>query len=1337
MATDLVADPQAAMALLQRMRDARDAGDIDAVQGARKDLNAMGFSDDEVIRGYNKMFGSEAPAPEPTPAPLDVPQPTDTARIKVNLGIPDTNADATNGAPTEAPETPDETWAPNPQDLRGDGTMKGTGFLGVLKRPDGGVSSELSIGVPINGKQTDIPTLVPTLYGSEIKYLLSTPEDQIQTADPKLFGRIKQKAIDHAQDRIDQGLSPFAGDPWEESNSPSRLLAQIGSGANRGIAATAGLPVDVANNLANWNPMVAVAKSDLVKGALSNIFGQDNPISQLFDSYSTAEDALRKALQTDEPVLGSTWIEKNVMPKPLQPRTMAQRYADAVGTQVGAATAAMLPMSLGARAVTSPDAVPGIALPAAKAVGSVLPQHMIDTLTTTSPAKLALMENVIAANAGIGGQTMHELAPGHPWLEMAGQLAGALGPTAAMSVLRGLRMRVMSSITRPSQDELIAQVGREIRAAEGRPGQLERGLAEVAELQKDAPGFKPSLGETTGSPSIISRERSDRIGTGPFQNDYWAQHRGSQEAVNDFFDSILGIPKDTVGITNTQDAMRGVVDRRASQAADDALRQVSITPDMTTEEASNVLSNEVEKAVLDFKRAAGKLYDKIPNSIPVNYGDVIKEVRDQIENVPKFADRANIPRVVKEIYAEDVAPRLKEPVSIAGESGPIGKIPPSNLRDQVMGQVMNFDGIQTNYGDLRELRSRLIDDLKAERGVAPLQKPNDKKIRLLTRMLDATENSLASLENSVEYPEVARDTKIANAFYANGSERFKRGVIAKISSMDRLGGERVPGAMTFDTLFKPGMKGAMNADALLRAGVTLEPVVPSGGAASRVSLEPIIDEAGNHNPAQNVFHYSILYDGKPVGSILAGIDDQQNANISWLDLEKVNNKSVLPEVRTALRRMFPDVETYSAIRNSGAKGGGVISERSVGFGFPREWVNNPKVEAAFRDAALNDLRKYATDANGKLVASRMAKWHDTYAETLGRFPALDREVSTLESGQRALDTRAGNSARSLAEVQKSAAALMIGMPPETAVERLMEGGNKYTRFTEMKNLVELVKHDPDALNGLRQAVWDYLKRKASTTQKGIFENYEFLHSGKLRTAIEKNGPVLRLLYSPEELARLNRVQRMTDILSRTDTGVRANESATAPLLVNSSVTREALKRMWNSSGWAQNLGKGLRMLGVAGAFYHHPVTGAALLGVGGLETGYRIMQKEFAHLTEQDIRTLWNRALVDPEVAKTFADHMDGASPVTTAARLRAHLAGLGLGYGHNRGETTTAHGTTTTGTFVPTPQPPPAPTPKPTPKLRPPPDAHALMKDNKMTPAELDMLARLYQRSEMARRSG
>jgi hypothetical protein len=103
-------------------------------------------------------------------------------------------------------------WQPNASDTRADGTQKGTGFLGVLRRPDGGVSTEISIGVNINGKEMDIPTLVPSLNKKEVDYLLSTPADQIMQADKALFQGIQQKAVDHAKSRIQKGESPFASE---------------------------------------------------------------------------------------------------------------------------------------------------------------------------------------------------------------------------------------------------------------------------------------------------------------------------------------------------------------------------------------------------------------------------------------------------------------------------------------------------------------------------------------------------------------------------------------------------------------------------------------------------------------------------------------------------------------------------------------------------------------------------------------------------------------------------------------------------------------------------------------------------------------------------------------------------------------------------------------------------------------------------------------------------------------------------------------------------------------------------------------------------------------------
>ena len=84
---------------------------------------------------------------------------------------------------------------------RPDGTPKGRGFLGELKRPDGKVSTEISVGVNIGGKEMDIPTLVPTLTKAEVSSLLKgdRPSDAIV-----------QKAVDHAKQRIAQGKSVFA-----------------------------------------------------------------------------------------------------------------------------------------------------------------------------------------------------------------------------------------------------------------------------------------------------------------------------------------------------------------------------------------------------------------------------------------------------------------------------------------------------------------------------------------------------------------------------------------------------------------------------------------------------------------------------------------------------------------------------------------------------------------------------------------------------------------------------------------------------------------------------------------------------------------------------------------------------------------------------------------------------------------------------------------------------------------------------------------------------------------------------------------------------------------------
>lgn len=91
---------------------------------------------------------------------------------------------------------------------RPDKTMKGQGYLGELKLPDGNVATEYSTqsgAVKVNGKQVDFPTLVPTLSKDEVLLM----QNNIIPNKKPIPEQIMQKAIEHAKMRLANKLSPF------------------------------------------------------------------------------------------------------------------------------------------------------------------------------------------------------------------------------------------------------------------------------------------------------------------------------------------------------------------------------------------------------------------------------------------------------------------------------------------------------------------------------------------------------------------------------------------------------------------------------------------------------------------------------------------------------------------------------------------------------------------------------------------------------------------------------------------------------------------------------------------------------------------------------------------------------------------------------------------------------------------------------------------------------------------------------------------------------------------------------------------------------------------------
>jgi hypothetical protein len=95
--------------------------------------------------------------------------------------------------------------------LRNDGTPKGNGYFGALSDSFGNVVTELSIGVELDGTETEIPLIVPTLTYEELSHLLSGGEPSRETVG---------KAVSHARGRRALGLPVFA-EPWETVQPPA------------------------------------------------------------------------------------------------------------------------------------------------------------------------------------------------------------------------------------------------------------------------------------------------------------------------------------------------------------------------------------------------------------------------------------------------------------------------------------------------------------------------------------------------------------------------------------------------------------------------------------------------------------------------------------------------------------------------------------------------------------------------------------------------------------------------------------------------------------------------------------------------------------------------------------------------------------------------------------------------------------------------------------------------------------------------------------------------------------------------------------------------------------
>jgi|TARA_B110000444_G_scaffold260900_1_gene309831 hypothetical protein len=136
---------------------------------------------------------------------------------------------------TQAPVAKDASGDPTMN--RSDGSKKSAqGYLGPVKNSvTGGTMTEVSIGVEIDGKEMEIPAMVPTLTQEEINTLSKM---ELEGNAKNIPASIKQKAEAHARQRIAEGKSVF----YEDDEGTSTVAPETAKKAEKIVTDANNLP---------------------------------------------------------------------------------------------------------------------------------------------------------------------------------------------------------------------------------------------------------------------------------------------------------------------------------------------------------------------------------------------------------------------------------------------------------------------------------------------------------------------------------------------------------------------------------------------------------------------------------------------------------------------------------------------------------------------------------------------------------------------------------------------------------------------------------------------------------------------------------------------------------------------------------------------------------------------------------------------------------------------------------------------------------------------------------------------------------------------------------------
>lgn len=180
---------------------------------------------------------------------------------------------------------------------------------------------------------------------------------------------------------------------------------------------------------------------------------------------------------------------------------------------------------------------------------------------------------------------------------------------------------------------------------------------------------------------------------------------------------------------------------------------------------------------------------------------------------------------------------------------------------------------------------------------------------------------------------------------------------------------------------------------------------------------------------------------------------------------------------------------------------------------------------AMADYAAYLVRKNAVDpATGLINPGRLANFQRQYADALRAFPDVARRFSSASSAGEAVAEVMAQRRAALDAYQSGTIGKLLGVTePSEVTAKIGQIFGQSDAMAQMKRLASEARHDPNAMDGLRKSIADFIRgRFMSNTEVGA-SGLTGLKSDQFQTFVRKNAGVLGQVFSPDEVANLGAI----------------------------------------------------------------------------------------------------------------------------------------------------------------------------------------------------------------------